>query len=95
MIIVGFDVGHDMHLLIAQARKWGRICCSMHRYCFEKLSGALCGRGILNRSPIDGVRVAYERGTENLRLFLRHACHPLYARDARHAYASADNGASG
>jgi hypothetical protein len=63
----------------------------MHRYCFEKLSGAFCGREKLNRSPIDGVWVAYERGTENLRFFLRHACHLLYARDSRHAYAG--NGA--
>jgi hypothetical protein len=41
--------------------------------------------------PLTEPWIAYERGTENLGLFFRHAC-MSYTRDARHAYAG-NNGA--
>lgn len=45
----------------------------MYNPCFENIAGAACGRRLGSRSAIDGSGFADERGTENLRLFLRHA----------------------
>ena len=45
----------------------------MYNPCFENIAGAGCGRRLASRSAIDGSGFADERGTENLRLFLRRA----------------------
>ena len=45
----------------------------MYNPCFENIADAVSVRRAASRSAIDGSGFADERGTENLRLFLRHA----------------------